>query len=477
MKVFPGAGIIAALAAASAASGQARPELSRQVREFVTIAEPVVALTNVTLIDGTGRPAQRGVTVVLREGRIAAVGAGDRVSLPTGARVMDLTGHTVMPGMVGMHDHLFYTAAGGRQAQLTFSAPRLYLGAGVTTIRTTGSTSPYADINLKAEIERGAEPGPHIYITAPYITGGESPGDMAAVDSPEAARRFVAYWAEEGASWIKAYTDIQRADLEAAIDEAHRLGLKVTGHLCSVTFREAVALDIDNLEHGLLTDTDFDPNKEPDRCPPNSMVTVGRSVDVTSPAVRETIRIMVENGVSMTATPAVIEPFIPGRPVTDERTLAAMAPEVKEAYLQTRKQIETAGEQFPFQWSMLAASLQFEKAFVEAGGVLGAGVDPTGIGGALPGFGDQRNYELLVEAGFSAESAVRVLSANGARILGEDSRFGTVEVGKRADLVVMHGDLTTQPAVIRNVTVVFKDGFGYDSARLIAAVKGRVGIN
>jgi Amidohydrolase family len=126
---------------------------------------------------------------------------------------------------------------------------------------------------------------------------------------------------------------------------------------------------------------------------------------------------------------------------------------------------------------MLRNAMAFEKAFVEAGGLLAAGVDPTGFGGALPGFGDQRNYELLIEAGFSPAQTVQIMSANGAKILGVYDRLGSVERGKIADLVVMQGDLAADPTVIRKVTTVFKDGVGYDSAKLIAAVKGRVGID
>jgi imidazolonepropionase-like amidohydrolase len=178
----------------------------------------------------------------------------------------------------------------------------------------------------------------------------------------------------------------------------------------------------------------------------------------------------------MTSTLAVFEPFIPNRPTKDARTLEAMAPEVREAYLQARTQIDTTTD-FPFGEETLRNAMAFERVFVEAGGLLAAGVDPTGIGGALPGYGDQRNYELLVEAGLPAETVVQIVSANGARILGVDDQLGTVEAGKLADLVVMQGNLSADPGVIRNVTLVFKDGVGYDSATLIVAVKGRVGIN
>ena len=116
------------------------------------------------------------------------------------------------------------------------------------------------------------------------------------------------------------------------------------------------------------------------------------------------------------------------------------------------------------------------RGFVRAGGLLGAGVDPTGMGGALPGYGDQRNYELLLEAGFAPVEAIQIMSANGARILGGYDRYGSIEPGKMADLVVIKGDPIKTPADIRNVTVVFKEGVGYDAPKLAESVKGLVGV-
>ena len=462
----------------AAVSAQAASSLSQQVRnQYVTVSEPVVALTNVTVIDGTGAAPKPNQTVVIQNGRIAEIGAAGSVRVPSGARTMDLAGSTVIPGIVGMHDHLFYTAAGGRAAQMSFTGPRLYLGSGVTTIRTTGGRAPYAEINTKEAIDSGRTPGPRVHLTAPYITGGSggSAGSMAEVSTPEAARRFVAYWAEEGATWIKAYTNIRRAELKAAIDEAHKRGMKVTGHLCSVSFREAVELGIDNLEHGLLTATDFDPQKKVDACPQGSMVRVG-AASMTSDTARSTIKAMIDKGVGMTSTLAVYEPFFANRPTKDERTLEAMSPEVREAYMRMRTQIDTS-KASPLTPQVLKNAMAFERAFVEAGGRLAAGVDPTGFGGALPGFGDQRNYELLIEAGFTPAQTIQIMTANGAKILGVYDKLGSVEKGKLADLVVLQGDLAANPSVIRKVTTVFKDGVGYDSPKLIAAVKERVGID
>ncbi len=466
------------LAAASALTAQSADRLSPRIREmFVSVADSVVVLSNATLIDGTGTAPRTGQTIVLRGGRIADVGPAGRVKAPAGARVIDLTGHTVIPGIVGVHDHLFYTAAGGRAAQMSFTGPRLYLASGVTTIRTTGGRSPYAEINTKEAVDSGRVPGPRIHLTAPYITGGSggTGGSMAEITSPEAARRFVAYWSQEGVTWIKAYTSIRRADLQAAIDEAHKRGMKVTGHLCSVSFQEAVDLGIDNLEHGLFTATDFDSLKTPDACPDNSTVRTASATPANA-SWNATIRKMVDHHVGMTSTLAVYETFFPHRPVTDARVLDMMSPAVRDAYTQFRAGLDTLSHP-ALTAAMLANAMAFEKAFADAGGLLGAGVDPTGVGGALPGFGDQRNYELLVEAGFTPQRTIQIMTLNGARILGVSDRLGTVERGKLADLVVIDGNLVSEPAAIRRVVTVFKDGVGYDSAKLIAVVKGRVGID
>lgn len=445
------------------------------VRAVVTADATMIVLTHVKLIDGTGKPARDDQTVVIINGRITAVGKASEVKAPAGASVIDLSGHTLIPGIVGLHDHLYYTSAGGRSAQLTFTAPRLYLGAGVTTVRTTGSRAPYAELNLKAEVEKGRVPGPRIHVTAPYITGGDGMTTMTLLETPEQATRFVAYWAREGATWLKAYTNIRRAELRAAIIEAHRQGIKVTGHLCSVSYIEAVGLGIDGLEHGMFANSDYALNKQPDVCP-EEMIAAGSAMKATDPAVQRTFKAMIDKKVPMTSTLAVYELFVPNRPTRDPRALEAMAPEVRDDYLRARQQIDSAG-QSRFTLEVFRNGMAYERAFVAAGGLLAAGVDPTGNGGALPGYGDQRNYELLSEAGFTPEQVVQIMTLNGARILGVDKDLGSVEEGKIADLVVVRGDLVANPAVIQQVVTVFKDGIGYDSAKLFALVKGRVGIN
>jgi imidazolonepropionase-like amidohydrolase len=464
--------MLIALALVAPLATQSPAALSQATRRFVTVDSQVVALTHVRVVDGTGAAPADDQTIVIRGGKIAAVGPARSVTVPRGAQVLDLNGHTVVPGFVGLHDHTFYTTS-ARTIQISTSAPRLYLASGVTTIRTTGSMSPYAELNLKRAIDGGLTPGPHMYVTGPYITG-EGGGGMATALTPEQARRVVAYWAEEGVSWIKFYTSISRASMQAAIDEAHKRGVKATGHLCSVSFREAVALGIDNLEHGLFVNTDYDPEKKPDQCAQGSMAKLA-GLDLASEPVQATIREMNARKVAMTSTLAVFELFVPNRPPLEQRVLDAMAPDVRAEYLQTRARLAEPNS-FGISAEVFRKAQDFDVAFVRSGGLLAAGVDPTGNGGALPGFGDQRNYELLIEAGFTPVQAIQVMSANGAKVLGGSAEFGTVAVGQRADLVVIRGDPIARPAEIRNVVTVFKDGVGYDSARLIESVRGLVGV-
>ncbi|HSF17291.1 MAG TPA: amidohydrolase family protein [Vicinamibacteria bacterium] len=456
-----------------ALAGQPYAQLSEATREFVSVQAPTIVLSGVQVVDGTGAPAKADQTIVIENGKIAAIGPSSSVSVPAGAERLELSGHTVIPGIVGVHNHTFYTTS-SRTSQMNTTAPKLYLGSGVTTIRTTGSYSPYSEINMKRAIEEGDIPGPRMHVTGPYITGPGASSFMTQVGTPEDAKRVVAYWAEEGATWFKAYTLISRAELKAAVEEAHRRGLKFTGHLCSVTFREAVDLGIDSLEHGFFTNTEYDPDKKPDECPTGFREHL-RKLDIGSAPVKATIDHMISNDVAMTSTLAVYELSVPDRPPLETRVLEMLAPEAREEYLTRRSEISRQASE-SIMAELFPRAQAFEYAFFKAGGLLAAGVDPTGNGGALPGFGDQRNYELLLEAEFTPAETIQIMTLNGAKVLGVDDDLGSIEVGKTADLVVIDGDPVARHAEIRNVVTVFKDGIGYDAKKLVDSVRGLVGI-
>jgi imidazolonepropionase-like amidohydrolase len=460
-----------------------------EVRQFLAVDAPVVALVHVRVVDGTGASAVEDQTVILRGARIETLGPSASTTVPKDAKVLDYTGHTVLPGLVGMHNHLFYThsihrddkgapaSPGPLFAEIAYSAPRLYLACGVTTIRTTGSLEPYTDLNIKRQIDAGLIPGPKMDVTGPYLEGLEPmTPQMHALRSPEEARRFVDFWAETGVTSFKAYMNITRADLGAAIQAAHARGLKVTGHLGSVTWPEAMALGIDNFEHGpVFTDTEFATGKRPDLGPPGGSARESwLKMDMAGPEVQGLIRDLVTKKVSVTSTLPVFELSVPARPPLQPRMLAAMSPESKASYLTARGRVRMVPNA-PAE-VLLKKEMAFELAFVKAGGLLLAGPDPTGSGGVLPGFGDHRELELLVEAGFTPVEAIHIATANGAAFLGRLDRIGTLAPGKQADLVVVKGDPSRRIDDLENVVTVFKDGLGYDSAKLIESVRAHVGI-
>lgn len=462
---------IVAVLAACCALGQSR--FTPGLKPFIAVDAPVIALEHVRILDGTGAPELGDQTIVIDHGRIAWVGPAGQAQVPAGAHRMDLSNHTVIPGLVGMHEHLFYPSGAGVPLYIEhgMSFPRLYLASGVTTARTAGTLEPYTDLNLKKMIDEGRMPGPKMLITVGYLEGhGSFAPQMAELSTPDDARRFVEYWASQGAHSFKAYMHITRGELEAALTAAHARGLKITGHLCSIGFREAAALGIDNLEHGIVVDSEFNPDKKPDVCPQGSTQALSQ-LDMHGEAVQQTIRQLVDHKVAVTSTLAVFE----SAPPIEPRFLDALSPTAALNYLAGR-------EQFPEQARAGSAlrvkkELEFERAFVQAGGLLMAGCDPTGNGSALAGFGDQRNLELLVEGGFSPAEAVKIATLNGAKFLGLDDHIGSVQNGKQADLVVLDGDPGRQIADIEKVSLVFKDGLGFDPAKLIQSVHGQVGLH
>lgn len=453
---------------------------------YIRVQDPVILLRHVRVIDGTGVPPRPDQAILIDHGQIKSVGPNASIQAPAGARVLDLTGHTVIPGLVGMHEHLFYTEPGNSALHAFYAgesvqtAAPLYLAAGVTTGRTTGSLEPYTDLNIKHAIDTGQMPGPDLDITGPYLQGpGGSFLQMHVLSGPADATNTVNYWAGEGVTSFKAYMDITPRELQASIDAAHAHGLKITGHLCSVGFTEAADMGIDNLEHGIAVDTEFYPGKKPGVCPGQSVAEteMADKVVMNSPPVLAMIHDLVQRHVAITSTLAIFESFAPNRPPMEiqAREQSSMSPEAWAGVLAARSQIaeHAAKSTWP---AMLKKEMQFEREFVSAGGLLIAGCDPTGYGAVLPGFGDQRNVELLVESGLSPVHAIRIATLNGAIYLGRDRKIGSIAAGKQADIVVLKADPSQNIRNIESVEMVFKHGVGYDSQALIDSVRGMVGI-
>ncbi len=459
------------------------PSFAQDLSQFIRTRAAAIALNNVRIIDGTGAAPVEDQTILIRGGKIELIGPTAATTVPAGIETLDLKGYTVMPGLVGMHNHLFFPMGGSPPiySDMAISFPRLYLALGVTTIRTAGSVTPVTDLEIKKRIDAGEMIGPKMHITAPYLEGpGSFTPVMHELKDEEDARRQVNFWADQGATSFKAYMNITRAQLRAAVEEAHKRKLKVTGHLCSVGFREAAEIGIDNLEHGLFANSEYVKDKTPDQCPGPAVTPSLIGLDINGPEVKETLRVLVGRKVAITSTLPVFEASAPiaqngigaARALLNPRMLATMSEDARLRYLSNRARVPGNS---PIT-ALIRKAMDFERAFVQAGGLLITGLDPTGNGGVVAGFGDHRSVQLLVEAGFTPLEAIKIATLNGAIFLGEDARIGSIAPGKQADLMVIKGNPAANIADIEKVEMVFKDGVAWDTEKLIQSVQGLVGV-
>jgi len=221
----------------------------------------------------------------------------------------------------------------------------------------------------------------------------------------------------------------------------------------------------------VFADTEFVADKKPDSCPAGGSKSWSQ-LDINGAQVQGLIRDLVAHHVAVTSTLPVFEASAPGRPKLQQRVISAMSAAAEESYLTARARVAMDAPMT----ALMRKEMDFEFAFAKAGGLLLAGPDPTGNGGVLPGFGDQREVELLVEAGFTPVQAIQIATQNGAKYLGQDDRIGTLAAGKQANMVLIKGDPSKNIEDIENVETVFKAGVGYDAAKLIESVHGQVGI-
>ncbi|AUP81038.1 amidohydrolase family protein [Flavivirga eckloniae] len=447
-----------------------------QVKNFIVVDTNIVAITNVKIIDGTGNSIKNDQTIIIENNKIKSIGDTKKIKVPSNAVTIDGSGKTVIPGLVMLHEHLFYTKFFENWfsvGQMTFTFPRLYLAGGVTTMRTAGSIQPQADLNVKRWILEGKMTGPKMDVTSPFIEREGPPiAELGFIKSSKEVSEIVNFWADRGITSFKLYNNITKEDMKVCIEEAHKRGLKVTGHLCSVTYEEASNLGIDNLEHGFMTASDFDENKESDICDPFQSRESLTNEPVDSPKINALIDLLIKNGTTITTTPNVFEPWtdrelIPGG--GEDAVAPQVLKDVKGIYDRSINRDSLHLHRFN-------KNLIWLKRFYEKGGKLVAGTDPTGAGRTVAGYANQRTIEILVEGGFSITEAIKICTLNGAKFLEQEDSIGTVEAGKIADLILINADLESDIKNIRHMETVFKDGVGFDSKKLFESVKGKVGL-
>jgi imidazolonepropionase-like amidohydrolase len=452
-------------------------EFTKQVRAFITVDTTIVAITNVTIIDGNGNDIKENQTIIIKDKIIQNVGDTKSLEIPESALTIDGTSKTIIPGLVMLHEHLFYTKFFEdwfSVGQMTFTFPRLYLAGGVTTMRTGGSIQPQSDLNVKNWINEGKMTGPKMDVTSPFIEREGAPiAELGFIKNTEEVSEIVNFWANRGVTSFKLYNNITKEDMKVCVRAAHRLNMKVTGHLCSVTYEEASNIGIDNLEHGFMAASDFMIDKEPDLCDPFEARKSLTDEPIDSPKINNLIDLLIKNGTAITTTPNVFEPYT-NRELIPGGGESAVTPEVlkdvKNIYDRMINRDSLSLKRFN-------KNMVWIKRFYDKGGKLVAGTDPTGAGRTVAGYANQHTIELLVEGGFPLVDVIKICTLNGAEFLNQQQNIGTLEKGKIADLILIDGSLQDDIKNIRNMEIVFKDGIGFDSKKMFESVKGEVGLN
>lgn len=452
-------------------------QFTPQVSAFIKVNAPTIALTNVTVIDGTGKAASPHQTVVISNGKILQLGDASKIKAPADAQVIDGSGKTLIPGLVMLHEHLFYTVPAGtffNIAEMPYSFPRLYLAGGATTIRTAGSVEPQTDLSIKRLIREGKMIGPDMDVTAPYMEeqGYDIPA-LNVIKGPEDAAATTNFWADRGCTSFKMYVHASRADMIAVVREAHKRKLKVTGHIGAITYHEAAEIGMDDLEHGFMACSDFDSLKVEDQINDSEERQSLLKLDVNSPKMKSLMQFMIGKHMALTSTLTVFEPST-GREMVPGGGEEALLPEVKEM---VEKKWQAAQNRDQASAGLFRKEQTWEKQYYDLGGLLIAGTDPTGAGRVVSGYSNHREIELLVEGGFTIAQAIKICTLNGAIYLGRQAEIGTIATGKNADLVLIDGDLSADVKNIRKTEIVFKNGIGFDSQKIFDSVKGHVGMN
>ena len=428
---------------------------SQSKSKFVIHDQPEIIFQNARVVDVKKGIVLEGYSVLVSNGKIISIEKTGKLSAPKTAKVIDLTGKTILPGLVMLHEHMNYNNGAAVWQFQPVSFPKLFLAAGVTTLRTAGAENPMYDLNLKRQIDSGFLVGPRMFVTGPMFNdlSGGFLGDFI-ISNYEEGRKATAFWAEKGCTSFKVYSDISREALRGVIDEAHARGLIVTGHLGRMSCTEAANLGIDNIEHSFGS-CSADLNLPWDTT---------WNIKPEQKEAKELIKLLIEKNIVLTITPFSD---------SDYRNPAMLE------YLSTdeRKRVEGYLKNPPPFMPKEVNDKQLrplERLFIKSGGRVLLGADAADCG-LLPGFQDHNAMVSMVKAGWTPLEVIRIATIDGATFLKANNVLGSIDVGKNADLLIVSGKPDQNIGDIRNVEIVFRNGIGYDSKALRESVKGLVG--
>lgn len=411
-----------------------------------------LALAGATLIDGTGNPPIPNAVVVIKKGRIVAAGPRSKVKIPKHATVVDETGKTILPGLWDMHAHFEQVEWGP-----------IYLAAGVTTVRDCGNEFEFIKA-VRDSVAAGKGLGPRLLLAGIVDGSGKLTVGVQRVDTPEQAKMWTDKYHDAGFQQMKIYSSVKLEEVKVIGEEAHRLGMTVTGHVPEgLTPYQTIEAGQDQINHiHYIASMMYDPL-------PQGTTRLDRSkaiasIDLNSPPAQKAIAFLEAHHTVVDPTLALMEFYT----ASTAKPPASFEPGVTKLPVELAAQLNDVGPPSP---NAAMTEKSFEK-FIEIVGALHKAGIPivAGTDQTVPGHSLHREIELYVQAGFTPMEAIQAATSVPARVMGFDKEVGTVEVGKRADLIVIHGDPLQDIHNTRNVESVVTKGTMYNAAGLWKSV-------
>lgn len=411
-----------------------------------------LALVGATVIDGTGRPAVADAAVIINNGRIVAVGPRTKIKIPENATVVEERGKTILPGLWDMHAHFEQVEWGP-----------IYLAAGVTTVRDVGNELEFITA-VRDAVANGRGLGPRLLLAG--VVDGSSSFTMGVqrVDTPEQARQWVDRYHNAGFQQMKIYSSVKLEEVKAVADEAHRLGMTVTGHVPEgLNAYQVIEAGQDQINHIDYIAAIMHAPLPADASRADRRKAIV-NIDLNSAEAQKAISFLKAHGTVVDPTTALFEMFT----ATTAKPMVSFEPGVARVAPELAEQLTDAGP--PSSKSELVQKM-FEKNLAIIGALHRAGVPiVAGTDQAVPGYSLHREIELYAQAGFSPMEAIQAATLVPARAMGLDKESGTIEAGKRADLIVLNGNPLDDIRNTRNVEYVITNGVMYNCAELWRSV-------